>query len=345
MKFLKIEITNFQKWKHLSIDFTDGVNCIIAPTDSGKSAIIRAILWVVFNKNYKNIRHKDQNNNVSDETSVKLTIENNSEIYVVERYISDKVSCYKLNGEEFKALNKKVPEKIQQLFSLSDINVQTQFEPPFLITSTSGDVSKLINEMIGLEEMDEMSQKVNTDVKECINEEKELEANKIAIEKQMDSFDVLSDFESIYKNASIIYSKLLESNQKHSKINLNTNRIKIINTDLGEVNSKLKSENMVDILKENYDKFTYNDKQIKELRNITKMLERKNIEVPDTTIVYEKYDKLNKTSETLNSITLLASKIVKLSETMRKCTESLNNFEKKLESTKVCPTCGRSWNE
>lgn len=345
MKFLKIEITNFQKWKHLNIDFTDGVNCIIAPTDSGKSAIIRAILWVVFNKNYKNIRHKDKNNNVSDETSVKLTIENNSEIYVVERYISDKVSCYKLNGEEFKALNKKVPEKIQQLFSMSDINVQTQFEPPFLITSTSGDVSKLINEMIGLEEMDEMSQKVNTDVKECINEEKELEANKIAIEKQMDSFAVLSDFESVYKNASIIYNKLFESDQKHSKINLNTNRIKIINTDLAEVNSKLKSENMVDILKENYDKFTYNDKQIKELRNITKMLERKNIEVPDTTIVYEKYDKLNKISETLNSITLLTSKIVKLSETMRKCTESLNNFEKELDSVKVCPTCGRSWNE
>lgn len=345
MKFLKIEVTNFQKWKHLNIDFTDGVNCIIAPTDSGKSAIIRAILWVVFNKNYKNIRHKDNSNNVSDETSVKLTIENNSEIYIVERYISDKVSCYKLNGEEFKALNKKVPEKIQQLFSMSDINVQTQFEPPFLITSTSGDVSKLINEMIGLEEMDDMSQKVNTDVKACLNEEKELETNKAAVEKQMASFASLSDFESIYKNASVIYSKLLESDQKHSKINLNTNRIKIINTDLAQVNSKLKSENMVQVLNNNYSKFIENDEQIKKLQNVTKMLERKNIEIPDTTVVSEKYNKLSKISETIISISLLTSKIKKLNETMKKCTESLNNFEKELDSVKVCPTCGRSWNE
>lgn len=114
---------------------------------------------------------------------------------------------------------------------------------------------------------------------------------------------------------------------------------------MAQVNSKLKSENTVQNLQLNYNKYIHNCEQLKKLQNVTKMLERKNIEIPDTTVVSEKYNKLSKISETIISISLLTSKIKKLNETMKKCTESLNNFEKELDSVKVCPTCGRSWNE
>lgn len=342
MKFLKIEITNFQKWKHLSIDFTDGVNCIIAPTDSGKSAIIRAILWVVFNKNYKNLRRKDKNNEVSASTSVKLTIEHENETFIVERYVDNKTSYYKFNDEVFKALNKKVPDKIQKLFSVSDINVQTQFDPPFLITSTSGDISKLINEMIGLEEMDNMEQHVNSEMKACLSEEKNLEAIISNIQYDLSSFVSLSDFESDYNKASSLYQKIADNDQELRKIALNVSNIASINSTLSLIRTKTQEEECLYSIGAMLKSVQENKEQLDRLRKLTTILSQKNITIPDSSFLDEKYNKLKQVVTTKNTIQKLVDHIAAINKDMKVCSERLKLTEDVLSEIKVCPTCGRA---
>ena len=44
MKYLKtVILENFQSHKHTSIEFNEGLNVILGPSDSGKSAIIREL--------------------------------------------------------------------------------------------------------------------------------------------------------------------------------------------------------------------------------------------------------------------------------------------------------------
>ena len=51
MKYLKqITLKNFQSHKDSTIQLDRGLNAIIGPSDSGKSAIIRAIKWVLYNE-------------------------------------------------------------------------------------------------------------------------------------------------------------------------------------------------------------------------------------------------------------------------------------------------------
>lgn len=51
MIFIKsIEIENFQSHKYSKLDFSENLNVIVGPSDNGKSAIIRALKWVLFNE-------------------------------------------------------------------------------------------------------------------------------------------------------------------------------------------------------------------------------------------------------------------------------------------------------
>ena len=45
----QLNIHNFQSHEDSSLNFTEGVNVIIGASDSGKSAIIRALKFVVYN--------------------------------------------------------------------------------------------------------------------------------------------------------------------------------------------------------------------------------------------------------------------------------------------------------
>ena len=45
-----IHLRNFQRHKKLDIDLSEGVNVIVGPSDIGKTAILRALYWLRFNR-------------------------------------------------------------------------------------------------------------------------------------------------------------------------------------------------------------------------------------------------------------------------------------------------------
>ena len=46
----EIDIVNFQSHKSTHLDLVPGVNVIVGASDSGKSAIIRALRWLIWNR-------------------------------------------------------------------------------------------------------------------------------------------------------------------------------------------------------------------------------------------------------------------------------------------------------
>ncbi|MDO5041249.1 MAG: AAA family ATPase [Peptoniphilus sp.] len=63
----KLEIENFQSHKYTLLDFDKGLNVIVGNSDSGKTAIIRAIKWALYNEPQGDyfIRQGDKNISVS----------------------------------------------------------------------------------------------------------------------------------------------------------------------------------------------------------------------------------------------------------------------------------------
>ncbi|MFK3865305.1 AAA family ATPase [Pseudoalteromonas rhizosphaerae] len=55
--FLKeLQLTNFRKFESLKVNFQQGLNVLVGENDSGKTAIVDAIRYILNTKSFENIR-------------------------------------------------------------------------------------------------------------------------------------------------------------------------------------------------------------------------------------------------------------------------------------------------
>jgi len=130
IKFLSIE--NLQKHVKSEVSFSDGVNYIVGETDYGKSAIIRAIRWVLHNK--------PSNTSMMRRGSKKPTT---SELLIngktVKRIRGKAKNSYIFEGVVKKGFGKDVPQQIADLVGCDEsLMIQRQGDPYFLLGLSSG---------------------------------------------------------------------------------------------------------------------------------------------------------------------------------------------------------------
>ena len=144
----KIKLKNFQSHIESELDLHEGVNIITGRSDSGKSAIIRALLWMISNKPPgKYLRRWGAN---GGETSVGISIADGTTLV----HGIDEAGYYDVtrNGEtnRLKALRTDVPEEVSRLLDLDTFNVQSQLDQHFMIQQSAGSVARELNRLTGL---------------------------------------------------------------------------------------------------------------------------------------------------------------------------------------------------
>jgi exonuclease SbcC len=152
-----LEITNFQAHKKTKIDFGPTITTIVGRSDIGKSAIIRALQWVMQNKQKGNsfVRHGAKS------CKVCLT----GDFGTVVRTRTGRENTYVLNEKEYKAFGSKVPEDIERSINTNDINFQLQYDSPFWLSQTGGEISRQLNSIIDLSEIDEILKAANSEIR------------------------------------------------------------------------------------------------------------------------------------------------------------------------------------
>jgi exonuclease SbcC len=144
----KLEMVNFQSHKNSTIEFGSGVNVIVGSSDSGKSAILRALLWVITNQPAGDgfRRHGTK------ETRVSLSIDGTT----IDRIKSDSKNLYRIDGREHKAFGKgQVPPEIAEFLNFHDINFSKQMDPAFMLSNSPGEVARYLNQIVKLDTIDQ----------------------------------------------------------------------------------------------------------------------------------------------------------------------------------------------
>lgn len=165
MRLKKIELNGFQNHISTTLKLHEGLNIIKGETDSGKSAIIRALQWVFFNTPLGDAFINEK----TGDCQVIVTFE---EGLKVERYKSKTDNYYSLqkrkNGsiKVFRAFGRNVPEEIQKAVNMKDINIQKQIEMPFFIGEKASQRGKLINNILHMEESQTSIKKINSFIRE-----------------------------------------------------------------------------------------------------------------------------------------------------------------------------------
>lgn len=158
----KISIKNFQSHKDTEFELVEGVNVFSGNSDCGKSAIMRALTWNIQNNlqgdffvsNWAFDKKRKQKD------SCEVTIDNCT------RCKGD-FNGYVLDGVKYEALRGNVPEQIVKYYNLSEVNIQSQFDGPFMLSNTPGENSRYINELVNLTDIDVALSWVGSEQREC----------------------------------------------------------------------------------------------------------------------------------------------------------------------------------
>lgn len=157
----RLIVENFQCHKKASLNFAPGVNIIAGTSDSGKSALLKALIWVLTNRPQGlGFRHWDCGKGDVMKAAIEASDERSSITIVRNR--SESVNEYLLNGKKFVAMKTDVPSDIQEAHGLTTINIQTQFQPHFLLSASSSEVVKVINEACDLSIIDRLLKNIGS---------------------------------------------------------------------------------------------------------------------------------------------------------------------------------------
>jgi exonuclease SbcC len=156
-----IEIKNYQSHRDTCIEFHPRMNVITGSSDFGKSAIIRAILWAIMGR-------------PMGEAFKSWSATDAEEVLVALEFDNEWFAKHRLKGKNFyeagafkgklEAMKYEVPEVIQKISDITDYNIQTQHQPYFMLQMSSGDRAKKLNELVGLDIIDQVFKKLNSKI-------------------------------------------------------------------------------------------------------------------------------------------------------------------------------------
>lgn len=183
-----VHIKNFQSHKDTEFNFHNGVNVIIGSSDCGKSAIIRALRWVLNNSPSGDAFRSHW----GGDTEVKLKIQDDEVI----RKKTNKDNLYSLNGNDLKAIGMDVPDEIRQVLNMGEINVQGQLDSSFLLSKSPGQVAQHFNKIANLEQIDTSISNVNSAITKLKQRIQSNEERKLTAEESLKQYDWLEKFEA-----------------------------------------------------------------------------------------------------------------------------------------------------
>lgn len=253
-----IKIVNFQSHEYSIIDLDRGVNVIVGKTDSGKSAIIRALRWLFFNEP----RGTDFIRNGEDEVKVEILYDDG---YIVRRIRNKKVNGYEIEinseVETYYGIGTDVPQEVINItgvkkikFSESNdpvmINFQNQHDGAFMLNDSPAQKAKSIGYISKVNVIDEAIRKANQYEQSSKQVKRQLDEQLQNNIDELKKYDTLDD--EINK-LDILKSKLNELKSKSSHLdnlsNIRNNYFEINNSIFLGLNYIAKFNNFDNLIK------------------------------------------------------------------------------------------------
>jgi exonuclease SbcC len=187
-----VELRDFQSHQHTEIEFHPGVTVIVGSSDKGKSAILRAIRWCWQNRPLGTsfVRQHSEG-----DTSVSLTVSGHR----IVRTRTAKQNSYEVDGEAFEAMGSDVPEVVEALLGIGEINIQDQLDPHFGVLDPPSQLAAKINAATNLDRIDALLRELQSRSRAAKRkrDDAQEEANKVQAKLSNPVFKLLDDFEAL----------------------------------------------------------------------------------------------------------------------------------------------------
>lgn len=274
-----IQIRNFQIWKKKTIHFDPKTTVIAGPTDSGKSAILRALYWVFYNQ-------PSGDEFITKGTDAEVIVRIKIDGHTITRRRGGKLgNVYQLDGTTYKAFGRsEVPAPVADILNVTRDNFQRQHDAAFWFSLSAGQVSKELNAVVDLSVVDRVLSQVGKDLREAKAEDRLTTERVDNAVKRRDDLNYLSDMNSQLK-------KLEEQN---NQLEANTEVLVDLNNTTTELTQLKKNH------RANKERLAQAETKGKELEETWKKLRIVRQKVIALETCLESIQKLKQTREKLN---------------------------------------------
>lgn len=191
----KITIQNFQSHKHTELEPAPAgqLTVIVGPSDSGKTAIIRALKWLLYN------RPQGDSFTRVGASMAKVALETSKGTVI--RYRSAGINRYIANQTTLEGFGNDVPLEIQEITGVQqtmigdmplNLNLAEQLDGPFLGSGISDPVrARILGKLAGTEEVDYANKQLGTDLYRRGQDLKRAEEEAARLQEQLKQFEHL----------------------------------------------------------------------------------------------------------------------------------------------------------
>ena len=242
-----LKINNFQSHKDTFLEFSTGINVISGQSNNGKTAILRALNWVITNRP-QGIAFKSNFSNKKETCRVSLII-NDIEIT---RERNNSINSYQIGSSLFTTIGNDVPSEVSSAINISELNVSNQFEKHFLITDSPGEIGRTINKVVKLDDLDTL---ISNKSSKITSKNKELEIKKQDLDKLNASLEKFKDYDLIEN----LVKQIIEYD---NKVKTAENKVKILSYIVTE---GVRVEAIIASIENKYDGFEEEIKSLEQL--------------------------------------------------------------------------------
>jgi exonuclease SbcC len=227
-----IEVVGFQSHLCTKLELDPGINIITGLEDSGKTALLRAVNWCRTNRPVGDrFRH---NKDSSKETVVALQFADGTSI----AHSKGKENWYGMvhqgKASDFTKVGNDVPQPVREALRLDEINIQEQFDEPYLIWLTSGELANVFNKLSGMEKFDGWQAAVSNGIKVANSSIRSSQAQIAEASTQISKYEKLPAVEMLVKEIDAADKKIASLSTKF-------NRLRQLYSDIVEARSKIEA--------------------------------------------------------------------------------------------------------
>ncbi len=339
-----IEIQNFQSHENSVLEFHPGVNIIVGSSDSGKTAIKRALRKLIYNRPLGDAFRS----NWGGDTQIIVKLDDKE----IKYHQNNSGNKYVIGSSEFKAIGTGVPEEVSKILNIADINIQSQLDGPFLLTSTSGEVAVHFNRIARIDQIDSALKKVRSWITSLQQGIKADETQASRYKDQLKDFEHLDKFEVDVEVLEEMEKRKETTAQQKSKLTTLITSISTVTEEIKQASGLLPLQDEVTALLQLHGELERKNKEqktlqttITELRTVTDSIEEQNDLISDEGVVNTVLELYREKEEKQKHVKALSTHINNIQTTLTNHAQAvinMNTMETKFhaEFPDVCPLCG-----
>lgn len=344
----KIHIRNFQSHKNSTLELCEGVNVIIGDSDVGKSAIIRALLWLTFNRptGVAFMRH-----NVTTPTSITVT----ADFGELTHARNEKQSWYELNGQTYKGFGTGVPPQVVQAMNMGEINFMRQLDPPFMFSKSGGELAQYLNRLINLDIIDSSLSNIKRNVTQTKNQVSACEENITRLISTLDDFSELPDMEKAVEEIEATENKIGKLKQRKKILTGELELYQRTVDNIGKYKWCGSAGKRLDDVLSVYSKLREKRQKMKQLEFALSELQNEEANIQSCTITKALEKAILRCSDLNENLCSQKAQAQAIRTVLQRLQTEESNYEKSTQieqqlqaeyeqiKPKTCPVCGQKW--